>query len=219
LRLDLPAIETALLARAAREARYATLTDDEALDADAARRMAEGYALVDALLAEGRDPLALGGSRWLLELNHLVLCGRSPARRVEHAAHVAATEARFYGDREAGADAFYDWLARRRGDDAAAFAARVYARIVSSPQLFIEGNQRTAALCASHVLAAAGRPPLVVDLALAPAFAPVAAACRALDRRRLAAPLAGWIATGRLTRLLEARPGAAYVRHTAAAAP
>jgi hypothetical protein len=194
------------------------MTGDEALDADAARRMAEGYALVDALLAAGRDPLALGGSRWLLELNHVVLCGRSPARRAEHAAHVAATEALFYGDHEAGADAFYDWLARHRGVDAPAFAARLYARIVSSPQLFIEGNQRTAALCASHALAAAGRPPLVVDAALAPAFAPVAEACRALDRRRLAAPLLGWIATGRLRRLLEGRPGAGYLRDATAAA-
>jgi hypothetical protein len=216
-RLDLGAIEAALRARADDEARYAERTGDAALDADVARRMTEGYALVDAFLAEGRDPLALGQSRALLELNHTVLCGGSPERRAEHAAHLAATEARFYGDHEAGADGFYDWLDRHRSGDAAAFAARLYVRIVSSPQLFVEGNQRTAALCASHALLAAGAAPLVVDAALAVAFAPVARACRAVDRERLLAPLFGWLAARGFRRLLAGAPGARYLRRDAAA--
>jgi hypothetical protein len=217
-RLDLDAIADALFARAGAEARYAALTGDGALDADAARRMSEGYAAVDALLAAELDPLAIGQSHRLLELNHVVLCGRSPVRRAEHAGHVAATEARFYGDHEAGADALYDWVSLNRGSDARDFAARLYVRIASSPQPFIEGNQRTAALCASHALAAAGLPPLVVDAALAPAFAPVAAACRAVDRRRLGAPFFAWLAARRLRRLLETGAGARYLREGVAAA-
>jgi hypothetical protein len=169
--------------------------------------MIEGYRFVDGLLAAGRDPLAMGESHSLLELNHIVLCGPAPARSAEHAEHVAATEVRFYDDREAGADSFYDWLDRHRGGDAVAFAARLYVRMASSPQLFIEGNQRTALLCASHALAAAGEAPMVLDARFAKAFRPVAKACRRVDRARLSGALRGWFAAWRLARLLRARPG------------
>jgi hypothetical protein len=166
--------------------------------------MLEGYRFVDGLLAEGRDPLAVGESQCLLEINHIVLCGLSPARRLENAEHLAATETRFYGDHEAGADGFYDWLDQRRGGTPVAFAACLYVRMVSSPQMFIEGNQRTAALCASHALAAGGEPPLVPDAS----FGPVAAACRRVDRSRFSGAVAGWFAERRLAALLRDRPGA-----------
>lgn len=169
--------------------------------------MLEGYRFVDSLLAEGRDPLALGESQNLLEINHIVLCGRSPERRAENAEHIAATEARFYDDHEAGADGFYDWLDRRRGGTPEEFAARLYVRMVSSPQLFIEGNQRTAALCASHVLAAGGEPPLVAHAA----FIPIAEACRRVNRRRLWGPVYGYFAMRRIAALLRGRPGLGYM--------
>lgn len=154
------------------------------------------------MLAQGVDPIAFGRSRQLLELNQMVLCGPSPDRRAEHAAHAAATEARFYADREAGADAFYAWLEAVPAWPAPTFAARLYVRIVSSPQLFIEGNQRTATLCASSVLARAGMPPLVVEESLVAAFAPVAAACRAVDRSRSFGLVRGWIASCRLRQFI-----------------
>ena len=77
---------------------------------DARRRMLNGYVFVDSLLAAGRDPFAFGGSHLLLELNHVVLCGTTPARRAEFARHIAATERRFYEDHACGADSFYDWV-------------------------------------------------------------------------------------------------------------
>ena len=209
-RLDLPAIEAALLARAEVTARLPYGAEEDAFDA--ARRMADGYCRIDDLLATGTNPLQLGQSRNLLELNHIVLCGQTPARRSLHADHIGATEAHFYGDHEAGADSFYDWLSRQGGSRAVDFAARVYVRIVSSPQLFIEGNQRTAALCASHVLVAAGHPPLVVDLAIAAAFAPVASACRAVNRQQLGAALSAWRAVGRLHGLLGSGAPRQYLR-------
>ncbi len=142
----------------------------------------------------------------------MVLCGLTPARRALHADHIAATEARFCNDHEAGADGFYDWLNRQRGSPAVDLAARLYVRIVSSPQLFIEGNQPTAALCATHVLAAAGLPPLVIDRGLSTAFAPVAAACRAVDRRHLAAFLSARRVARRLSALLASFPEGRYLR-------
>lgn len=209
-RLDLAGIEAALLARAEGAARSACRAEEHAFDA--ARRMAVGYGCIDDLLATGINPLQLGQSHILLELNHVVLCGRTPARRAMHADHIAATEVRFYDDREAGADSFYDWLSRQGGSNAVDFAARLYVRIVSSPQLFIEGNQRTAALCASHVLVAAGRPPLVVDLAVAEAFAPIAAVCRAVNRPQIGAALSAWLAVRRLRHLLGSGAGWQYLR-------
>ncbi len=178
--LDLAAIAAALSALAALDPSAGA--GDEPFDAETARRMAEGYAHVDALLAAGRDPLALGGAQDLLELNHLVLCGTSPARRAAYAAHIAATETRFYEDRIAGAAALYDWLSRQSRRPADAFAARLWTRMISCPQPFIEGNQRTATLAASFALAQAGLSPLVATQATAMRFARLGARCRAIDR-------------------------------------
>ena len=43
-----------------------------------------------------------------------------------------------------------------------AFAAGLIVQVVSAPQLFIEGNRRSATLLASYVLARSGLPPLVI---------------------------------------------------------
>ena len=218
-RLDLAAIEAALLARVTAAGGAAGGLSDAVFTADVARRMVDGYRQRDQFLAVGRDPLAFGQSPLLLELNHVVLCGRSAGRRAEHAAHIAATEARFYGDPVAGADDFYRWLEVAGHSPARDFAARLYVRVASSPQLFIEGNQRTAALCASHVLAAAGLSPLVLDPAMAVRFAPVAEACRAVDRTRPLSGIRSRLAAFRLERLLQHRDEGRYLRQAVAAAP
>ena len=71
--------------------------DDRVVD-----NMLAGYAFVDALVAAGTDMLALGHVKHLLELNTLVLCGRSEARRAAHAGHLAASERRGAGGRDPG---------------------------------------------------------------------------------------------------------------------
>jgi hypothetical protein len=172
-------------------------------DPDAARRMAEGYAAVDALLADGADPLALGGSASLLELNHIVLCGVSPDRRRQFARHIAQTDRRFYDDPTAGADAFFAWLALQPAGPPDSLAARLWARIVSRPQLFIEGNQRTATLVASFVLVRGGLPPLVASRDAAARFAALGETCRRIDRESWRSPIdfaLGWRAARRLIR-------------------
>jgi hypothetical protein len=57
----------------------------------------------------GTDVFAYGHARQLLELNTLVLCGPSAVRRAAHAGHLAATERRFYEEREAGIEDAVDW--------------------------------------------------------------------------------------------------------------
>src|SRR5262249_55321038 len=110
------------------------------------RNMIAGYAAVDTLVNDGVDVFAMGQLQHLLELNALVLCGTSPTRRAEYAEHRAATERRFYEQREGGIGDLVEWEARHRRESVWMHAAGVYIRALSKPQLFIEGNHRTGAL-------------------------------------------------------------------------
>ena len=134
--------------------------DDRVVD-----NMLAGYAFVDALVAAGTDMLALGHVKHLLELNTLVLCGRSEARRAAHAGHLAASERRFYEEREAGIQDVVEWYARHADEPAWSRAAGVYVRMLSKPQLFIEGNHRTGVLVMSSILLREGQPPFVLSVA------------------------------------------------------
>ena len=180
----------------------ASTAQEEQFYLDAENRMLQGYAFVDQLLFEGRNPFVLGGSPLLLELNHIVLCGQSPAQRLEFAHHIEATERRFYEDHECGADSFYGWAAGHGHLQPYAFAARAYRRIVGAPQLFIEGNQRTATLLVSYILGRAGLPPLVRTARTFEAFAALSARCKAVDRRRMSHAILGAILDWRLERFI-----------------
>ncbi len=160
---------------------------------EVARHMLEGYAYVDGLLARDLDPFVYGGSRLLLEMNHQVLCGAGTRRRAEFARHLAATERRFYDDHQCGADAFYAMVARSRHLKPIPFAARIYRQIVEAPQLFIEGNQRTATLVASFVLGRAGLPPMVPTAKTFGALSVLSATCKAMDRRWFLSMAWGWM--------------------------
>jgi hypothetical protein len=160
-RLDLATIASTL--DATREAKLrAGLDPTPETAADVSRRVLEGYRHVDELLARRVEIFAYGGSAAILELNLRVLCGVTPARRVAYADHVEATRAWFYDRPGQGIDALNDWAKRRRTAAPPAFAAGLMVQVVATPQLFIEGNRRTATLLASYVLARSGLPPLVV---------------------------------------------------------
>ena len=89
--------------------------------------------------------------------------------------------------RPGGIADFNDWRERNRGLAGPELAAGCFIRIVSSPQLYVEGNQRTAMLVASYVLVRSGAPPLVLSARTKPE----------------AARLFGEIKETRKTRLLE----------------
>ena len=132
--------------------------DDRVVD-----NLLAGYAFVDALVADGVDLFALGSSKQLLELNVLVLCGTSAARREAYALHLEATERRFYEERRGGVQDLVEWLARHRDETVWRRAAGAYIRILSHPQLFIEGNHRAGALVMSYLLVREGQPPFVLS--------------------------------------------------------
>jgi prophage maintenance system killer protein len=125
---------------------------------------------VDALVAADVDLFAMGNLKYLLELNRIVLCGRNPVTQHEYTRHMEATEQRFYDERDGGIEDLVEWYVRHGAESAWRRAAGVYVRILSKPQLFIEGNHRTGALTMSYILIRDGEPPFVLTVENAAAY-------------------------------------------------
>lgn len=121
-----------------------------------------GYAYVDTLVEKGIDVFVMGQHKYLLELNNIVLCGQDQSLRTEFAGLIAATKDRFYDEPGGGIEDLVEWRARHRDVPVWELAAGLYVRVLSKPQLFIEGNHRTGALVASYVLLRHGKPPFVL---------------------------------------------------------
>jgi hypothetical protein len=133
------------------------------LDSEVIANLIEAYAYVDALIRDDINMFALGSLRCLLEINRLVLCGSSEARRRRYASHLEATELRFYEEREGGVGDLVEWVEDHARDPVWERAAGVYIRILSKPQLYVEGNHRSGALVISYVLGREGLPPFVLS--------------------------------------------------------
>ncbi len=200
-RLNLEAIESALdgmmAAAKAKPGEWKKL-HREKLGKAAAHRLLEGYAYVDRLLAEAVDPFAYGNSEHLVELNHLVLCGSSPQTRRESAAHIEQTESYFYDNRLGGVGDFVAWYTRNRSLSPPLLASGSFVVVASAPQLFIEGNQRTATLIASFVLARRDLPPLVATAQNYGSLFPHFAQAKAIDRSSWRASITVWRLRSRL---------------------
>lgn len=165
-RLDLSAIERALRdvqSRFTELSRHFTEPRDPLTD-EVLHNVLEGYALIDDYVARGVDLFDLQQVNLMLEINATVLCGRDPARRLEFAQHLAATEAHFFNNVEGGIKDLYHWYCAYRSESIWKRAAGVYVRILSKPQLFIEGNHRSGSLIVSYLLMRAGLPPFVLTL-------------------------------------------------------
>jgi len=145
-------------------------TPRDPLSDEVVENMAAGYVRVDELVGAGVDVFAIGNAKHLLELNNLVLCGASPARREEYAEHIEATAQRFYEERAGGIGDLTDWYSLQPPESVWQRAAGLYVRILSRPQLFIEGNHRTGVLVMSYILLRGGQPPFVLSADNAAAF-------------------------------------------------
>jgi len=132
--------------------------------------MLAGYAAVDDLLARKVNLFSVANLRQFLELNAIVLCSLDPRARGEAKAHLAATEARFYDEKDGGIRDIMEWYELHAKETAFQRAAGVYIRVLSEPELFIEGNHRTGALIMSYILARSGRPPFVLTVDNAKAY-------------------------------------------------
>ena len=142
-----------------------------------------GYAYIDELVAARTDIFAFGDLKHLIELNSRVLCGTDEAMRRESAEHRRATEDRFYNAPGAGIRDIVEWHQKHRNDTPWRRAAGVYIRILSEPQLFIEGNHRSGALVVSYILARADLPPFVLTPGNAQEFFDPSSLIKKIDKR------------------------------------
>ncbi|MBK5958916.1 hypothetical protein CCR97_11955 [Rhodoplanes elegans] len=164
--LDLAAIEASLRVVAHAFVRLNLSLQDlrESPDEGWIDRMMAGYAAVDDLVHRKVDLFAFGHLRDWLELNALVLCGTDAVVRADAAGHLAATEQRFYERADGGIRDIVEWHALHAHETPWRRAAGVYIRMLSTPELFVEGNHRTGTLIMSWVLAREGLPPIALTL-------------------------------------------------------
>ncbi len=132
--------------------------------------MLAGYAFVDKAVADGADLFTLRHIPDLLEFNHIVLCGLNQQVRQEYQTHIEATAQRFYEQEEFNIDDILRWYYKHENESAWKRAAGVYVRILSQPQLYIEGNHRTGALIMSYILVRDGKAPFVLTVDNAKAY-------------------------------------------------
>jgi hypothetical protein len=165
--LDLEAIEATLRDLQAHfpEINKLLRSRRDVIDDSLIANMMAGYDLVDSLVAQQLDLFAMGHLRLFLEMNAVVLCGRDERKRALAASHLAATEQRFYEQEGGGIRDIVEWYTLHRTRSPWKRAAGVYVRMLSEPELFIEGNHRTGALVMSYILARDGRPPFVLTAA------------------------------------------------------
>jgi hypothetical protein len=186
-RLDLPSVEASLRAVQGEFPRINRALDysRERMDGELVDNLVSAYALVSQFLEARVDLFALGNSALLLELNTRVLCGTCEQRRREYEKHIAATRGYFYGRTDGGIQDLMEWYALHRHETVWQRAAGAYIRIVSEPQVFIEGNDRTGALVMSYILAREGQPPFVLSPANAKAYFDASALIKRLPRNGL----------------------------------
>lgn len=132
--------------------------------------MMAGYRFVDWAVSDDTDLLDSRYVAGLLELNHIVLCGRDPNERRVHRKHIQATTERFYRQEEFNVDDILQWYRNHKHESSWKRAAGIYVRILSQPQLYIEGNHRTGALIMSYVLTRDGKAPFVLTVENAKAY-------------------------------------------------
>lgn len=163
-RLDLAAIEASLREVQADFEKINSRLDSphDALSDEVVSNMLAGYRCIDEALQLNIDLFMLGNSARVLELNTLILCGEDTEKRKQHVSHIKATEKRFYQQKDGFGD-LKEWLERNKNESVWERAAGVYLHILSTPQLFIEGNHRTGVLIVSYLLAREGHPPFVLS--------------------------------------------------------
>ncbi len=120
----------------------------------------EAYDFLNHLLGNDIDLFLPSGLHHLLELNHIVLCGTHPQKRQEYYHHLNETRKKFLHR----IDKIKDWVLKHRKDEGAfKLAAGFYAKSLSKPQLFLEGNHRTGNIILNYLLLSKHQPPFIMS--------------------------------------------------------
>ena len=187
--LDLDAIRNSLEEVQAQFELLNTRLDEQRdpLDDVVCSNMLRGYALIDRLVVDGVDLFDLQQIDWMIEINTTVLCGADAEQRKEFSQHIAMTSSRFFDSHEGGVRGLLEWYNLHRNKSAWKRAAGVFVYILSKPQLFIEGNHRSASLIVSFLLMREGLPPFVLSTDNVVAFFNPASVIRRTPKNGLAA--------------------------------
>ncbi len=171
-RLDLKAIEQSLLdvQRAFPKINQVLHTRRDSMTDEVVGNMMDGYTFVDKAIADDQRLLMPRHIMGLLELNHVVLCGCDPRVRKEYSKHIDTTTRRFYEQKGCNINDIVRWYHKHHNESPWKRAAGVYVRLLSQPQLYIEGNHRTGALIMSYILAQDGKAPFVLTVDNAKAY-------------------------------------------------
>ncbi len=122
----------------------------------------EAYGFLNTLLLKEMDLFTPAGLYALLEMNHLVLCGSDPGTRMQYYQHLSETRKNFL----LRIKPIKEWTAKKHsGSDAYQLASGFYTRMLSRPQLFLEGNHRTGNILLNYLLISKHAPPYIVSSA------------------------------------------------------
>ena len=171
-RLDLKAIEQSLrdVQREFPKINELLHSRRDSMTDEVLENMLAGYTFIDKAVADGVDLFMLRHVTALLELNHIVLCGINQQIRQEYQTHIDAATQRFHAQEEFNIDDILRWYYRHENESSWKRAAGVYVRILSQPQLYIEGNHRTGALIMSYILMRDAKTPFVLTVDNAKAY-------------------------------------------------
>ncbi len=128
--------------------------------------MLGAYEYLNELLDDDIDVFADKGLRFMLEMNNIVLCGKDQEKRFEYAKFLLESQTRFYENIRP----IQKWYKKHDDSNVLKRASEIYVGIISSPQLFNEGNHRTGSLVTSWILLREGLPPFVLNTQNAVAF-------------------------------------------------
>ena len=121
----------------------------------------EAYRYLNDLLAKEMDLFTPAGLHSLLELNHLVLCGTDPVTRKLYFQHLQETRRSFLRQ----ISEIKAWVLKNRNEtNPWHLATGFYSRMLSRPQLFLEGNHRTGNIILNYLLVSKAAAPYIVTV-------------------------------------------------------
>jgi hypothetical protein len=126
-----------------------------------AENIIEAYRFLNGLLQKGMDLFTPAGLYALLEMNHLVLCGSDQDTRSQYYQHLMETRKSYLKRIKP----IKEWvLNNKESADACKLATGFYSRMLSRPQLFLEGNHRTGNILLNYLLLSKGSNPYIPNV-------------------------------------------------------
>ncbi|GAB6091153.1 hypothetical protein [Spirochaeta dissipatitropha] len=124
-------------------------------------QIVEAYRFLNNLLRQNMDLFTPAGLHALLEMNHIVLCGVDPIARTQYYQHLQETRNSFLQRIKP----IKEWVLKKRDNgNPHKIASGFYTRMLSQPQLFLEGNHRTGNILLNYLLVSSNALPFVVSV-------------------------------------------------------